>query len=206
MQLVMRPTITQVIHISLPYETAGDLELLSLHRIRSRIGAMGVDSGVRDYLVKELADQNQAYIKETGKNWRCVTPNGLDSAVKGLEEYLKESVDRGIVTIDDTTQRKELKEALYPIINTNITTVKTWFSDNYDNILYDTTGKIPYSVVLELRKKFSKWVITKSNPFSEPIESVIGEAARSKGINPDNYDSYEDIWTALGGKLPKKKK
>ena len=206
MQLVMSSSLTQRIHLSLPYSTAGELELLSLHRIRTRIGSMQVDAGVRDYLVKELADQNREYIKDTGKNWRCITPNGLDTAVSGLEEYLKESIDRGIATIDGKANQQELQTLLYPAIETQVTKVKTWFTEQYDNILYDTSGTIPYSVVMALRKKFSAWVMTKSNPFSEPIEGVIEEAARDQGLNPDDYDSYEDIWKKLGGKLPKKKK
>ncbi len=185
------------VEIAMPYETIGDLELLSLHRIKNRIHSLGSDSLVRKKLIGELIRVNEEYKKETGNNWMCITPSGLDEAVLGTTEYLSSQMELGISTLDDQNYKAIFKKVLGEKLDGEVNIMKNWFVKNYDNILYKVDGKIPYSVVLKMRERFSTWALNNTNPFSEPIGELIEEVALSSGINSNDYDSYKDLWKDL---------
>lgn len=179
------------------YEHSGQLELLSLHRIKHRIGSMEVSKGARMKLIEELVRENRDYVSRTGNDWRCITPDGLDSAVYRLVGFFNEKVNLGISTVEDG----ELKRALEKIFNQKVeqqtSVVRNWFSDNYDKIIYDMNSKIPYSIVRAMRARFSQWAIGQTNPFNEPIESLIDEVAVSSGLDPKKYKDSQSVWNAL---------
>lgn len=197
LRLSQRASIRLEQSISLPYESVGDLELFSLHRIRKRIGFMEVHPQVRRKVGTELIRENKAYRKSSGNNWMCITPSGLDNAVYNTEDFLESQTRLGTDTIDNPTIRGLVLQKLTEKVEEQIGIVKTWFSNNYDALLYDMNGNIPYHVVKKMREKLGQWAVANTNPFQESIGSLIEEAAVSAGLNPDNYDSYEDMWKEM---------
>ena len=179
------------------YEHSGQLELLSLHRIKNRIGSMEVSDKARIKLIEELVRENQDYVTQTGNNWRCITPDGLDCAVGRLNTCFYEQIDLGVSTIDNPQVKSAVKKALSIKAEQQTGLVRRWFSDRYDELIYDTSGTIPYPIVMAMRSRFSQWAIGNLSSFDEPIEDLIEEVAISSGIDSQKYEDSEAVWNAL---------
>ncbi len=197
MELQLSQAIGLPLNLVLSYETAGDLELLSLHRIRNRINSLTIDGQVKQVLVAELVKENQEYIESSGRNWRCITPRSLDTAVDNTRNYLTERTNLAVASIDDLAARSKIRSALEAAVSAQDKKIRTWFANNYDHLIYNTDGEIPFPIVRMMRDAFAVWALGKANPFHEPIEDVISRAATASGINPDDYDSYETVWEQL---------
>ncbi len=201
MQLGMSQSLVQRCHLSLPLgETYGDLPLISLHRVKSRIHTLKTSPCLRNTLVKYLVEQNKAYREDTQRKWNCITANGLDAAVDSLEEELKKTVGLALLPLQDTVSKDDyskLETSLYQGVDQNYTIVKQWFGDRVDELAYNTDGNIPWPIVQRLRKQLGVWVAERVNPFGTPISDVIDSVAIEEGLNPNNYDDALDIWNAL---------
>lgn len=185
--------------LELPFTSVGELELFSLHRIKNRIDSMNVHELTRKRLIGDLLRENHQYTIDTGNKWSCLTPTGLDNALGHTIDYLEEQMNLGLEAVDNDEQRAALKIVMEPHLDIQNTIMKRWFSDNYDALLYHIDSRIPYPIVMQMRRKLAIWAVEKTNQFDQPIEELIGEAARSVGLDPKNYGSNEDIWEDLKG-------
>tara|TARA_Y100000310_G_C20589550_1_gene767232 strand:+ start:105 stop:710 length:606 start_codon:yes stop_codon:yes gene_type:complete len=196
--LIQSPILRQeLVQAQMHFETAGELELLSLHKIKNRIDGLDIHSEVRQKLITSLIKENNEYKTDSGNNWNCITPNSLYYSVDNTINYLTEQLNIGISAIDDAKIKQATRKVVYNEINVQNTKIKQWFHTNYDNIIYDTRGNIPYPIVRQMREELGKWVLGNTNPFSEPIGDLIEKTARSVGIDPNHYENYEGIWKAL---------
>lgn len=224
--------------ITVPFDTAGDVDLLSLHRIRTRIPSMTFGPGVhktapRDMLSRNLMEENARYRREQNHKRYCITPNGLNTAIDNTRKVYERVIGKNFDSIDDSDlgglvsfegagnvdrlrteflakpaadKRKILTDlAMGPTDERIIGVMKQWFVDNYDELIYDTNGNIPYGVVLALRKRLGKWAAGLQTDFTEPMTDIIEEVIREAGKDPDSYSSHEAMWESLGGKLRKVK-
>ncbi len=189
--------LTYKLDLHLPFETAGDLELFSLHRIKNRIKSLKISPDLKIELVKKLLKENVEYKEDSGNDWNCITPSSLGNSVDHLVDYLTQHIDLGLQTIDDLDTRLAIEDALTTQKEEQISLVKHWFADNYDQLIYDQKGRIPFPIVKAMRNQLSIWAISNLNPFSKPIGELIEETAKSVGIDTDGYNSYEDIWNDL---------
>ncbi len=185
------------LRMDLPYETIGELELLSLHRVKNRINSMGVHPQVRKRLIYEFVRENQDYRTKTGKKWSCITPDSLDGAVDKVNDYLIKQVKTGIATIEDTRIRELMDRKMSEQVDVQMGIIKQWFVDNYEDILYNMERKIPYIIVKRMRETLSMWALDNINPFGQSIEKLIEDTAESIGMNIKGYGSYENIWNDL---------
>jgi hypothetical protein len=180
------------------YETSGELELLSLHRIKNRISSLDVDPDVKDRLVSELIRENQAYRRDHNNKWSCITPIGLDNAVSGTRKFLEEHVELGFGTLDNGELQEVLRQQMYSAVDVQEKKIKEWFYRHYEEIIYDTSRRIPYPVLMQMRGQLGLWAMKNTNPFQQPIEDLVSDAARSVGLDPDKYATPENVWEALG--------
>ena len=197
LSLGLRPKIS--LKIDLPFDISGDLELLSLHRIKNKIPSMRVHEYVRKRLISELISENSEY-REIHNNKRlCITPTGLDNSVDKTYNHLKEQVDISIepISLDQVRLAERLRDKLYGKVEDQTKVIKDWFSNNYDELIYDTHSRIPYPIVMKMRERFGRWAMGSTNSFNEPIEDLIEETARTNGINPVEYASPEELWKKL---------
>ncbi len=183
------------------YESSGDLELFSLHRIRNKIKTLSIHPEVRRKLIEELIKENIRYRRNSGNNWMCITPQSLDNVVDNLRNYLQEKTNLGLVTLENTEVRKALEAVMARQADNQVGVIRSWFSDNYNNLLYDMQGtsKIPFPIVRKMREQLSQWAIQNTNPFSQPIDALIEETICSVGSNPWLYNSVEEMWEKLKG-------
>ena len=196
MSLSLAPKL-ELVQTQALYETSGDLELLSLHRIKNRIPTMQVHEAVKGKLITELIRENQEY-QRTAKNKKmCITPAALDNAVYKTRDYLVEQMNLGLTTVDDMARRAAFQRLMSQQIKSQTGVIKNWFSGNYDELIYDMEAKIPWPIIVRMREKLGQWALGNTNPFHQPIEDLISETACSVGLNPDNYDSTEEMWDVL---------
>ena len=179
--------------ITMPYVTSGDLELLSLHRIKNRIGGLDVNEQVRRKLVEELVIANDGYRESSGNNWMCLTPSLLESSVEGVNVFL----NRHARLVASVTKDKRLQDMARKQVKSIYDKMRGWFSQNYDELLYDMSRRIPYPIVRKMRDRFRLWATENIAIFSEPIGDLIKEAAVDEGLNPDDYKEVEDLWAEL---------
>ncbi|MDP1728972.1 MAG: hypothetical protein Q8L27_02090 [archaeon] len=190
-------SLKQTIRLILPVSFLGELELLSLHKIKNRIHGMKVHSSTNIKLSKELIKENREY-QRLNKNRRyCITPNNLDNAIDATREYLVQQMNLGLSTVEDLNLRNNFERVMQNQIQGQNKIIRTWFADNYDQILYEQECKIPFPIVRQMRAKFAQWAIGITNPFCEPIEDLMDETAKSLGINSSSYESPEELWEAL---------
>ena len=115
--------------LEMPFEISGDLELLSLHRIKNRINNLDVHPEVRQKLIVNLVRENQEYKQTSGNNWSCITPTSLDNAVYSTIAYLRKKLDlydlkNQKVKIDFLCNDIEICLRYYQLTNKDN---KTWF-------------------------------------------------------------------------------
>lgn len=196
MSLRLEPKLI-LVQTPLLYETSGDLELLSLHRIKNRLPTMQVHEAVKRKLATELIRENQEYQRAAKNKKMCITPTALDNAVYATEDFLAEQMNLGLATVDDLTRRTAFHRLMSQQLKNQEGVIRNWFSDNYDQLIYDMQAKIPWPIVVRMREKLGQWALGNTNPFNQPIEDLISETTYSVGLNPDNYDSPEEMWDAL---------
>jgi len=139
------------------YVTSGDLELLSLHRIKNRIHSLDIESPLKSKLIGELIRENREYRKISKNKWNCITPISLDVAVDNTYNFLKDQVKLGVETIDDIQVKSVLNKFLFNKAKEQNGNIKKWFSNNYDKILYDMNGNpIPVEKPGILKKGYDK--------------------------------------------------
>lgn len=183
---------------SLPFEVAGDFSLFSLHRIRHRIPSMKVDTNVRKKLVNELFLANKEYRAKSGNNWMCITPNYLDISVDKTKKYMQEVSNSALSDFGDTDLALRLKIKFDEKVEDQNRLIKSWFVDNYDDLIYKMDKPIPYPVVMKLRSQLSLWSLENTNPFNQPIGDFLEDIAIDIGLDYRNYDSTQGLWDAIG--------
>ncbi|MGV8168943.1 MAG: hypothetical protein ACP5N3_02705 [Candidatus Nanoarchaeia archaeon] len=198
MSLTLRQTQKQQLKIlqAHSYTSAGELELFSLHKIRNRLDTLHVSPKIRTLFFKELLEQNKLYQTLNERNWYCLTPDGVDKAIDNIDADLN-NLAITISELQVTYEKQQLaRTSLHKQKDKYISSMKHWISEQYYNIVYDTEGKIPYPIILQMREKIAVWAMGNSFPLSEPIESIIESAAQSTNMSTKNL-SYDEIWDAL---------
>ncbi|MDD5146710.1 MAG: hypothetical protein PHN39_03150 [Candidatus Pacebacteria bacterium] len=201
MKLKQKPELKMV----LPMEQIGDIPLLSLHRIKNLLKKkpITVSKEIAAALIGSLLSANREYKEEVGKDWNCLTSNHLVFAIEEVENYLKKVIDTAISSLSGIEeQKKPVKEILESNKEANIKKIQEWFFDNYDSLLYDTKGHVPWLIVQRLRNCLSTWIATSINPFGRDIAEAILEVAKEQGIDAE---TAEDAWIKMGGRLFKQK-
>lgn len=187
-------------------ETSGDIPLYSLHRIKRllKMQPIRVSAELQTLLMRNLIAANQGYKEESGNDWSCLTSQNLVDAIDTTDHQIARNIDH----IDDIP--KELaaaKEKLFAKFHEarkeSIRTIQQWFETNFDNLLYNMDGKIPWPVVLRLRRNLGVWIATATNPFGEYIEDMILGVANQNGVAAEDA---EDAWEKMGGTVFGKKK
>ncbi len=178
------------------YDRTGEIELISLHKVKHRIASLGVNNELKGYLVDQLLKENEAYRVQSKSQKYCLTPDGIDNATYNTRIFLEDQFSVVKHDFGDLEAMALFESSVLPAIETNVSIIKHWFADNYDNLFYDTNGSIPWPIVQRMRGEFVSWAEGKST-FDTPIIEIIEEVATDKGYDTSNYDSYEDLWVEL---------
>jgi hypothetical protein len=180
-------------------ETSGDIPLYSLHRIRAllRKHPISVSEELRTLLMRNLIAANRGYKAESGNDWSCLTSRNLVDAIEVTDREITETIDR-IYNIpkEFAVVKGKLFAKLHEGRKRSVRTMQQWFEANFQDLLYDMRGKIPWPIVLRLRRNLGAWIATAANPFNESIEDMILEVAAQEGVVAG---SAEDAWKSMGG-------
>jgi hypothetical protein len=186
-------------------DKGGDIPLYSLHRIRRMMAKQPptVSEQLRTWLTQNLIAANIEYKEATGNDWSCITGSGLVDAFDTTDSMINNAID-GIRDLpkEHAMLREKLLAKLHAGREENILTMKQWFESNFEQLQYSMDGKIPWPIVLQLRRNLGKWIAGASNPFDQDIEEMIMEVASQEGIQTE---SPEEAWERMGGKLFKSK-
>lgn len=182
-------------------ESAGDIPMYSLHRIRRVWGKhpMGVGRKMAELLLKCLVEANEVYKQESGNHkWNCLTSNNLVWAIDLFEERLAELA--GYVASDERMKRegKPAADYLDDKSKRSVEKVKSWFDTHSDDLIYDMSGAVPWDVVRHLQASLSVWIGGNLNPFTQDINTMVLEVAKKRGVE---LDDPEDAWIKMGGRL-----
>lgn len=200
--LILRQAIMQQHKLVLSFgETFGDIPTYSLHRIKNMMvkKQIGIGKELEQILIGCLLEANEKYKKDSGNDWSCLTSNNLTDAI----EAMGNKVDEVINNVDNCPRETKIimfavKKKLIEKRDANIKLVSNWFFDNYDDLLYIKSGKIPWPIIKKLRAGLALWIGKAANPFREDIEKVILEVAKENGLKNRSADA---AWKAMGGKL-----
>lgn len=183
-------------------ETIGDLPLFSLHRISRRLTKhpINLSEDFRDMVARRILRANQEYRERTGNNWNCITPNDLVEAIDGLKIDLEGVAAIGITQSGyQGPELKQLRDQMAASTTALVAATRLWFDLRYDDILYDSKGKIPWFIVQRLRRNLRIWVKgVMPDPFGQGINDFVLEAAKARGIVTEEP---EKAWVELGGEL-----
>ncbi len=197
-RIAPRQRVAQILHVG---ETSGDIPLYSLHRIRNlfRKQPPAIDPKIQTILLQNLIGANAAYKEASGKDWSCITSNGLVDAIEETDRTIAWTID-GIEDIprECARIRDRLLQKLHEGRQGNVLVIKRWFESNFDALQYDMRGHIPYAVVLRLRRGLSQWIAGISNPFAQDVRDMVREVAVEQGVQAK---SAEEAWKKMGGKL-----
>ncbi len=193
------PTIRQSIG-----ETSGEIPVYSLHRIKGmlRRQSISVSPELRMLLLQNIVLANVEYKATTGNDWNCLTSTNLIDAIEATDANLRKSIDATILPKEYAGIRAQLLVKLHQGRESNVTIIQQWFEDNFDSLLYDMRGNIPWAIVCRLRRNLGYWIATKTNPFGQDIEEMILEVGKENGVDTDDP---EMAWEHLGGKIFKKR-
>ena len=158
---------------------------------------MNVHQKVRRKLVSELLRENAEYRKNAGNRRMCITPDSLDNSVYETKEFLKYQAELGLGTLDDLQLKEVCRGLMQEQINNQTGIIREWFHENYEDIIYDMNSRIPWPIIVRMRERLGRWALENTNPFNESIGSLIEETMGYVGLNPDNYDSHEEMWDVL---------
>lgn len=207
MQICLRPQISQILRLSESFgEHSGDIPIYSLHKITKKLCKLekiGISKDLQCILTRKILVANNKYKEESGNDWSCLTSQNLADAITWTHED-------GICMIDNIviSQPEEVRAIVCELVlelkqelEKNIVIIRDWFVINHEDLLYDTSRKVPWVVVRRLRKDLSRFIVGSFNPFDEDIGEWINTIASEEGIKSSNP---EDAWVKMGGKLSKK--
>jgi len=187
-------------------ETSGEIPVYSLHRIRGLLKRqpIPIDAQISRLLMGNLIAANLDYKLESGNDWSCLTSNNLVDAIEATDQAITETIN----LIDDIPRelagaKEKILGQLHAARQRTIRTIQTWFEVNFQELLYDMNGKIPWPIVLRLRRNLGIWIATAANPFKEDIEEMILGVAGETGIAAVDA---EDAWQGMGGTVFGKKR
>lgn len=188
-------------------ETAGDIPMYSLHRISSRLNpqSIGLHATIVGILKRALIAANERYRVESGNaKWYCLTSTNLEQAITAVDLRLAEITGAASAMPAEAPRRSAVAQASLDTQRAHaVQTIKQWFETNYTDLLYDMDGKIPWPIVLRLRKKLGGWIAsTAAEPFGQDIGDMVLEVARAEGYEGDDA---EEAWEFMGGKLMNRK-
>ncbi len=179
-------------------ESSGDIPVYSMHRIKTYLKRVPMQLG--EYCVKllqaELIKANAIYQAESGNAWSCLTSHNLVHAFEKFDDALSDMIEKRKSLPDEKIQLEAEKAAALKII-------QQWFEDNFENLLYDMKGYIPWPILSRLRKDLHAWVLKSYNPFTLELETLIIEVAAEKGYGSSK--DVEGLWKKMGGKIFTKK-
>lgn len=183
-------------------ETIGDIPVYSLHRIKNLLTKMpmSVSGEMKIILQRQLTEAKKTYKEESGNDWNCLTSHNLIQAIDGADQEAVGIIEKSLVgqPRECIEQVAELKKHFLKLKDEQIAIIKKWFEENYDQLLYDMDGKIPWGVIQKLRRNLSVWIAGTGNLFYADIKDAIIDVARECGIETENV---EDAWRKMGGKL-----
>jgi|GEM_PF-1857772 len=183
-------------------ETSGDIPVYSLHKIARllRQKPVSVSTELQVILKRSLIVANAGYKEASGNDWNCLTSNNLISAIEETETEVITITDSGIASIPKEliAYRRAAKKLMDQKRGVSMTAIKEWFKNNYEALLYDMSGKVPWPVVQRLRRNLGLWILGTANPFDQGIEEMVCEVAAEAGLPADDA---EDAWEAMGGTL-----
>ncbi len=196
--LAQRQSLGLTHSLTLPFETVGDLELLSLHRIKNRIDTLEVHPSTRRSLAVALIRENLDYRVQNNHNRYCVTLNHVDSAVDSTAEFLNQESEKGLATLKEEPQLySRVSDYMKGLTQKQVSKMKGWFSDNYDVLQYDTQSSIPYPLVLKMRQSLNDWARGEQSAMSQGIGDALEDLLKEKGLDPSSYKSDVEMWEAL---------
>jgi hypothetical protein len=182
-------------------ETFGDIPVYSLHRIKNQMQKhpIGINENLTRMLVRNLLLANKEYKEETDNDWNCLTSNNLINAFEWMNKDVSETIE-GIMNCPQEHKERMLiiKEKFQKEWDGKFEVIKQWFWNHYEDLLYNTASKIPWSIIQRLRSGLSLWISKQGNIFDLDIEEMIMKIAEESGKKCDNA---EKAWKALGGKL-----
>jgi hypothetical protein len=146
-----------------------------------------------------LINENAKYREETSSKRMCIVPSGLDMCVNNTRDFLRSEADSGIstVAVDNPQLAEGARSLLYGQVDSQIDIVRNWFSDNYDELLYDTNGNIPFPIIMKMRGELGRWALKEISSFDRPMTELIEESIRDGGLNPKSYESHQEMWDYL---------
>lgn len=185
-------------------ETAGDIPMYSLHRIRRMLQTQPIPLNpvLLRLLERHLVRANTEYQEKSGNNWSYLTTSDLISALEGLDDDIKEFTDGAVAEAQESGRAYEkIQQVLNARRALAVQIVKRWFDEHGDNLVYNTRKNIPWAIVKRLRASLALWVVGTANPFGQSIDDFVLEVAKEVGIDSENS---EDAWKEMGGKIFKK--
>ena len=183
-------------------ETWGDIPVYSLHRIKNLLKKAGItlSADLQKQLVAKLFEANQKYRQDTGNKYNCLTSNNLVWAIEQIDAELTDLISAmyNEAAKQNDQAAQQLKVVLTQKKNETIMVIQNWFNTNYERLIYDMGGHIPWPILKKLQQGLMLWKIGQVNPFNQGIDEMILETAAGQGIQTKNA---EDAWEAMGGKL-----
>jgi hypothetical protein len=202
MRMVCRPVMEMSL-LRLVGETSGEIPVYSLHRIKRLMTQrpIGIHAHLAGVLIRHLSEQNQEYRIETGNDWYCLTSKNLVAAIDRVDDDLEQMI---AASVNFTKERAEEAEELLATARQAavgiIGLIKDWFYVNYDDLLYDMRGTIPWPIILRLRAGLSTWIHQKLSPFGQDIDDFVLEVAKEQDVQTNDAEA---AWEQMGGKLAK---
>ena len=183
-------------------ETSGDIPVYSLHKIVRLLerNPLDISAELRAMLDRALVTANRTYRRESGNAWNCLTSSNLVAAIESVNSEVGRlnALATSNLPAAYASRAAAISALLAKKRSECIALMKGWFEANYNDLLYDMSGKIPWAVVQKLRRSLGLWVVGATSPFVQDIGEMILEVAREKHVSADNP---EDAWEALGGTL-----
>lgn len=183
-------------------ETAGDIPVYSLHRIKKvwKRSPPTITERVGGIFQRSLIAANEKYKADTGNDWNCLTSANLVYAIELADERMGNIIAHAAAMPKEAPGRALAAQAGLEAVRAKaVGVVQEWFATNYDDLLYDMNGKIPWPIVLRMRKNLGAWIANAAgNPFERDIGDMVLDVAREAGYAGDDP---EGGWEFMGGKL-----
>jgi hypothetical protein len=161
---------------------------------------ISISPELTNMLKRAIIAANRQYKEDSGNDWSCLTSNNLVDVLESVEHQVAEINATGIATLpkEHAGQAKVVASFLNKKRSECMATIKNWFETNYEALLYDMSGKIPWAIVQRLRRNLGMWIVGSTSPFTQDIEEMVLEVAAEQSIHTDDA---EEAWQEMGGKL-----
>jgi len=183
-------------------ETSGDIPVYSLHKIAGLMkrNKIEISAELEVMLKRAIITANREYKTASGNDWSCLTSNNLVDALESIETEVARINTGAIATMpkEQARQAQLIGAFLTKERARCMAVIKAWFEKNYDALLYDMSGKIPWAIVQRLRRNLGMWIVGSASPFTQDIEEMVLEVASEQSIT---VDDAEEAWKEMGGKL-----